>query len=139
MFNPDKNYGFIRPETAHPASRDANLFVHGSAVLEAPGIGLQKGDTVEFQTDHDRTGRPRAVNVRLIKPDRQRYPTRHLTAEQPPEPRPYFQRGDARRVYVEPAALDRDRERVHPRDHNRRADLRRRAERLWSHPGADEV
>jgi hypothetical protein len=75
---------------------------------------------VEYQTDTNKQGRPRAINVRVVR-----------------DAKPYVQRGDAR-VYVAPAALARDRERQ-PRDFSRRSDLRRRAERLWSHPGADGI
>jgi cold shock CspA family protein len=132
MWNSEKNYGFVRPETAHPASREDNLFFHGSSVLEAPGIDLKKGDAVEFQMDHDRTGRPRAINLKLVEPEnapyierpgeRRQYPTRVMRAEVP--------------VEFEPAALRRDR--------GRRRDMRARwdsgaaeRERIWSHPGAD--
>jgi cold shock CspA family protein len=55
------DFGFIKsPELSE------NLFFHGSALLIAPGSTVAVGDAVEFTQDHDRTGRPRAVNIRVI-------------------------------------------------------------------------
>jgi cold shock CspA family protein len=120
-------------QTGYARSRDDNVFFHFSA-LESPGADLQKGDVVEFAVEHARDGRARATNVRLVEPERQRYPTRHLTAEEPSEPRPYVQR-DGSRVYVEePAALERDRERVR-RDYRTSHANWRRAEKLFVHHG----
>jgi hypothetical protein len=87
---------------------------------------------VEYETDADKQGRPRAVNVRverdgepyLWRPGEARvYQTRQLYAEQP--------------VEFESSALRRDRERH--RDLRTRRDRRAQAERLFTIPGADGV
>jgi cold shock CspA family protein len=58
-WNAERYFGFIgSPELS------GNLFFHGGALLIAPGSVVAIGEPVEFQEDHDRTGRPRAVNVR---------------------------------------------------------------------------
>jgi cold shock CspA family protein len=68
-WNAEKFYGFV----GSPGLSE-NIFFHGSALLIAPGSTVAVGDQVEFQKDHDRNGRPRAVNIRIID-DRQSPPT----------------------------------------------------------------
>jgi cold shock CspA family protein len=116
-WNPERYFGFIQS----PGSKE-NLFFHGSSVLEPPGTELVKGMAVEFQTDHDRTGRPRAINLRVV--------------------------GQVFSEETRPAALTLDRQRHREfrdrRDGRGRYETtamspRQRAERLWTHGGADDV
>ena len=60
-WNGERYFGFVQS-----LEFKDGLFFHGSSVLEPPGTELAKGIAVEFQTDHDRTGRPRAINVRVV-------------------------------------------------------------------------
>jgi cold shock CspA family protein len=116
-WNGERYFGFVQS-----LEFKDGLFFHGSSVLEPPGTELAKGIAVEFQTDHDRTGRPRAINVRVV--------------------------GQVSSEETRPAALDRDRHRHREfrdrRDERQRYETavmtpRERAERLWTHGGADEV
>lgn len=104
-WNPERYFGFIQS----PESKE-NLFFHGSSVVEPPGTELTKGMAVEFQTDHDCTGRPRAINLRV------------LNSGSRPSAKPTAHRRDGRQRY-ETAVMS----------------PRQRAERLWTHGGADEV
>jgi hypothetical protein len=81
---------------------------------------------VEYHTDTEKHGRPRAVNVRVVRDEqphvwrpgeRRQYDTRHLTAEQPPI-----------------AAIERDRARGR---HARRDRGAAERDRIWSN-NADE-
>jgi cold shock CspA family protein len=60
-WNAERYFGFIQS-----SELSENLFFHGSALLIAPGSAVAVGDAVEFSRDHDRTGRPRAVNIRML-------------------------------------------------------------------------
>jgi cold shock CspA family protein len=156
-----KGFGFIRPENARPDSRDDNVFFHFS-VLEAPGTDPEKGDMVEFDVEHARDGRARAINVRVVRQVEANVShLQHLEPERD-ECEPYVQRPGERRQYDTPEpepwvdrpgdggrrrrqqygtrvmrAEEPDRERQ-PRDF-RQSSLRRRAERLFTIPGADEA
>jgi cold shock CspA family protein len=123
----DRYFGFITFET-----HKTGIFVHGREIAldqgEMPSVGM----IVEYLHDTDRLGRQRVVNVKVIRDERpyvrrpgegRVYQTRVMHAKQP--------------VEFEPAALRRDRERH--RNFRARREMRERAERLWSQPGADEV
>lgn len=59
-FNPDKGYGFIRPDDG---SKD--VFVHVSAVQQSGLRYLQEGQKIAFDVVADkRTGRSSAANLR---------------------------------------------------------------------------
>jgi CspA family cold shock protein len=60
-WNPEKGYGFIRPDDYGARS---DVFVHAVALDETiPTVG----DAIEFEVQlEDRTGRMRAVNARII-------------------------------------------------------------------------
>jgi cold shock protein len=59
-FDPNKGYGFIRPDHGSDAS---DVFVYISA-LQASGLQtLQEGEAVEFDIEQGRKG-PQAANVR---------------------------------------------------------------------------
>jgi cold shock CspA family protein len=120
----DRGFGFVTSE-AHPSG----IFLHCSSVWSEPGEALSVGTEVEYDTDTDKHGRPRAINVRLVRPEpdecapyvqrpgeRRQYDTRHLTAEHPPI-----------------AAIERDRARGR---HARRDSGAAERERIWSN-GAD--
>ncbi|MEL6217828.1 MAG: cold-shock protein [Pseudomonadota bacterium] len=59
-FNPDKGYGFIRPDGG---SKD--VFVHISAVERAGLRGLDDNQKVTFDIEAGRDGRESAVNIAL--------------------------------------------------------------------------
>ena len=59
-FNPDKGYGFIRPDGG---SKD--VFVHTSAVERAGLRGLDDNQKVTFDIEAGRDGRESAVNIAL--------------------------------------------------------------------------
>jgi cold shock CspA family protein len=60
-FWPDKGYGFIAPDTGR-----IDVFIHVSELGKAGLSSLVPGQIVTFDVQEDtRTGRPRAVNVRL--------------------------------------------------------------------------
>lgn len=56
---PEKGYGFIKPEDA-----DKDVFVHIKAVREGADQ-MREGAPVEFEMGTDRTGRVRAIKVRI--------------------------------------------------------------------------
>ena len=61
MFDPDRGFGFIKPEDG-----GNDVFVHISTA-ERSGIQLQKGMRLGFDVGQDRrTGKPRAENLRLL-------------------------------------------------------------------------
>jgi cold shock CspA family protein len=68
-WNAERYFGFIQS-----LELSENLFFHGSALLIAPGSAVAVGAAVEFQKDHDRTGRPRAVNIRMIDREQRAVP-----------------------------------------------------------------
>lgn len=58
-FNPEKGYGFIKPEEGN-----ADVFVHISAVERSGLKTLNEGDTVEFEIAHDEArGKSSAENI----------------------------------------------------------------------------
>jgi cold shock CspA family protein len=127
MFDTEKGFGFIAaPEFP------GNIFCHTRSIWLPPGEFPSPGDECEFDVGHDRLGRPVANNVRVTRraetspaaepAGRQQYPTRQMRAE----PSAY------------PTALERDRVRHFDR-RGRRDALRRDAEKLWVHPGMDDV
>jgi CspA family cold shock protein len=62
-FDPNKGYGFIRPDHGSHGSHGSDVFVHSSA-LQASGLQtLQEGEAVEFDIEQGRKG-PQAANVR---------------------------------------------------------------------------
>ncbi|HEX4616521.1 MAG TPA: cold shock domain-containing protein, partial [Stellaceae bacterium] len=97
-FDTQKGFGFISaPEFS------GNIFAHTKSIHLPPGEFPSAGDECTFDVAEDRQGRPRAVNVRVIRdeqPYTQRpgearvYQTRVMHAKQP--------------VEFEPAALTRD-------------------------------
>lgn len=58
FFNADKGYGFIAPEDG---SGDA--FVHISAVEAAGMRTLDRDQTISYELENGRDGRPSAVNL----------------------------------------------------------------------------
>jgi CspA family cold shock protein len=59
-FNPDKGYGFIRPDDG-----GKDVFVHISAVEQSGLRNLQEGQKITFEVVADkRTGRSSASNLR---------------------------------------------------------------------------
>jgi len=61
MFNPDKGFGFIKPDESGD-----DIFVHISAA-ERGGFQLQQGMRLGFDVGQDRkTGKSRAENLRLL-------------------------------------------------------------------------
>jgi cold shock protein len=59
-FNPDKGYGFIRPDDG-----GKDVFVHVSAVQQSGLRNLQEGQKIAFDVIADkRTGRSSAANLR---------------------------------------------------------------------------
>lgn len=59
FFNPEKGYGFIKPEDG---SKD--IFVHITAVEQAGLRGLAEGQRISFEIEPDRKGKgPKAVNL----------------------------------------------------------------------------
>ena len=59
FFNPEKGYGFIKPEDG---SKD--IFVHITAVEQAGLRGLSEGQRISFDIEPDRKGKgPKAVNL----------------------------------------------------------------------------
>jgi CspA family cold shock protein len=58
-FNPNKGYGFIKPESGD------DVFVHVSGIQE--GSSLDEGQAVEFDIVQGRKG-PQAANVRPLAP-----------------------------------------------------------------------
>ena len=56
-FNPEKGFGFIKPDNG-----GSDLFVHHS---ETNGVILNEGDSVEYEIGEGRKG-PCAVNVKKL-------------------------------------------------------------------------
>jgi hypothetical protein len=75
---------------------------------------VKGGDAVTFDSDIDRQGRSRAINVRVLgrsvdvapDPQRRQYGTRHIVAEGPPSGRAWRARERAERLFVIPGELD---------------------------------
>lgn len=59
-FNPEKEYGFIRPE-----DRSADVFVHISAVQKAGHTTLAEGARVSYELLPGRSGKMSAENLRV--------------------------------------------------------------------------
>ncbi len=61
FFNPDKGFGFIKPDGG-----GADIFVHVTAV-EAAGLHtLNEGQRVSFDVEADKKGKgPKAANLKL--------------------------------------------------------------------------
>jgi len=61
FFNGAKGFGFIAPDDG-----GADIFVHVSAVERSGLTGLNEGDQVTFETEHDRrSGKLAAVNLQV--------------------------------------------------------------------------
>ena len=56
----DKGYGFIGREG------DADVFVHFSSIIAEGRKSLNIGDTVEFEVEAGRNGKPEAKNVQVV-------------------------------------------------------------------------
>jgi CspA family cold shock protein len=63
-FNPQKGYGFIRPQGAVGAAAP-DVFVHISAVERAGLTELRDGQVVEYEVVENR-GRSSAENLRVV-------------------------------------------------------------------------
>ncbi|QQN67161.1 cold-shock protein [Bradyrhizobium diazoefficiens] len=59
-FNPEKGYGFIRPEDG-----SADVFVHISAVQKAGHTTLAEGTRVSYELLPGRSGKVSAENLRV--------------------------------------------------------------------------
>lgn len=59
-FNPEKGYGFIRPEDG-----SADVFVHISAVQKAGQTTLAEGARVSYELLPGRSGKMSAENLRV--------------------------------------------------------------------------
>lgn len=59
-FNPEKGYGFIRPEDG-----SADVFVHLSAVQKAGHTTLAEGARVSYELLPGRSGKMSAENLRV--------------------------------------------------------------------------
>jgi CspA family cold shock protein len=65
FFNTDRGYGFIAPDDGGP-----DVFVHVHDI-EAAGMKiLVAGQLVAYEVGSTRDGRSKAVNVRLLTPER---------------------------------------------------------------------
>ena len=61
FFNPEKGYGFIKPDDG---GRD--IFVHITAVEQASLTTLNEGQRVTFEIEPDKKGKgPKAVNLKV--------------------------------------------------------------------------
>lgn len=59
FFDPDKGYGFIRPEEG-----GNDVFVHISALTAAGLTTLESGQKLQFDVEPDKKGKgPKAVNL----------------------------------------------------------------------------
>ena len=58
LYNADKGYGFISPETG-----GTDAFVHISAVQAAGMNSLDRDQRVSYELETDRRGRTSAVNI----------------------------------------------------------------------------
>ena len=62
FFNPDKGYGFIKPEGGGP-----DIFVHVTAVESAGLTTLNEGQKVSFDVEADKKGKgPKAIGLKLM-------------------------------------------------------------------------
>ena len=60
FFNPDKGFGFIKPDSGGP-----DIFVHVTAVESAGLRTLNEGQRVSFDVEADKKGKgPKAVNIK---------------------------------------------------------------------------
>jgi CspA family cold shock protein len=59
-FNPEKGYGFIKPDEG-----GSDVFVHVTAVEEAGYTGLADGARISYELLPDRKGKQTAQNLRL--------------------------------------------------------------------------
>ena len=66
----DRGFGFISPPASAPDGGD--VFFHNSALATGSFDELREGDSVEYETEPDprNPSRNRAVNVRVLSPDR---------------------------------------------------------------------
>lgn len=61
FFNPDKGFGFIKPENGGP-----DIFVHVTAVEKAGLQTLNEGQKVSFDLEPDKKGKgPKAVDLKV--------------------------------------------------------------------------
>ena len=61
FFNPDKGYGFIKPDGG-----GNDIFVHITAVEQAGLRSLSEGQKISFEIEPDKKGKgPKAVNLKL--------------------------------------------------------------------------
>jgi CspA family cold shock protein len=65
FFNPDRGYGFIAPNDGGP-----DIFVHVHDVEVAGMKILEAGQLVAYEVGPARDGRSKAVNLRLLSPER---------------------------------------------------------------------
>jgi cold shock protein len=65
FFNPDRGYGFIAPDGG-----ESDVFVHISAVEAAGMDTLVAGQLLAYDVGIARDGRSKAINLRLLNPER---------------------------------------------------------------------
>ena len=65
FFNADRGFGFILPDDGGP-----DIFVHVHDVEVAGMKILEAGQSVAYEVGPARDGRSKAVNLRLLSPDR---------------------------------------------------------------------
>jgi len=65
FFNTDRGYGFIAPNDGGP-----DIFVHVHDVEVAGMKILEAGQLVAYEVGPARDGRSKAVNLRLLSPER---------------------------------------------------------------------
>jgi CspA family cold shock protein len=65
FFNADRGYGFISPD-----GEGSDVFVHVHEVEVAGAKTLVKGEPLTYNTAPARDGRLKAVNLRLLTPER---------------------------------------------------------------------
>ncbi len=65
FFNVDRGYGFIAPDGG-----GSDVFVHISAVEAAGMTILVAGQLLAYEIGVARDGRSKAINLRLLNPDR---------------------------------------------------------------------
>lgn len=59
FFNVNRGFGFIEPDDG-----GKDVFVHITAVEQSGLSGLNEGQSVSFEIEQDREGRPRAINLK---------------------------------------------------------------------------